>query len=345
MKLSELGEFGCIKRASEIVRQTLPAGVVGIGDDCAVIPIDSAKSLLVTTDMLVENIHFIREKIQPFELGYKSLAVNLSDIAAMGGDPQSAFISIAVPLNIEVEWMDEFYSGLKQLANSFGVYILGGDTTQSKNDIVVNITVLGIAQSHSIKYRSQATVGDCICVTDCIGDSGAGLKLILNNLEVDTDAHYLIQRHHLPRPQIQEGKWLASKSAVHAMMDVSDGVDSDIQRIMERSSCGAHIELERLPISQELRRVSEKYQWDPLLIAATGGEDYCLLVTVSQDEYEDIASEFEKTFGRKLQKIGTIMEQNFGLQYSLNRKIVQLQSHGYDHFIHTQDTPKNLPPS
>ncbi|MCX8010773.1 MAG: thiamine-phosphate kinase, partial [Ignavibacteria bacterium] len=230
MKLSAIGEFGFIKRASEILNQKLPKDIVGIGDDCAVIPIESNKSLLVTTDMLVEDIHFLRDKISPLDLGFKSLAVNLSDIAAMGGEPKSAYISIAIPPDVEIEWLDNFYSGIRQLTESENVYILGGDTTKSPNKIVINFSVIGIAQTNFIKYRSSALVGDYICVTDFIGDSGGGLKILLNNLESDDDAKYLVQRHNKPKPQIQEGKWLATRPEVHAMMDVSDGIDSDIQR-------------------------------------------------------------------------------------------------------------------
>lgn len=332
MKLSSIGEFGFIKRASEILNQKLPTDIIGIGDDCAVVPIESGKSLLVTTDMLVEDIHFLRDKISPTDLGYKSLAVNLSDIAAMGGEPKSAYISIAIPITIDVEWLDEFYSGIRQLAKSENVYILGGDTTKSPDKIVINFSVIGIAPSHLIKYRSTARVEDYICVTDYVGDSGAGLKIILDNLDIDNDANYLIQRHNKPYPQIEEGKWLASKSQVHAMMDVSDGIDSDIRRIMESSCCGALIELEKLPLSPELQSISKKFGWDAKEIAVTGGEDYCLLVTVEQNAYKDLAFEFKNKFGRPLEKIGIIKEQDFNLQYSKNGRIVELHSHGYNHF-------------
>jgi len=333
MKLSSIGEFGFIKRISETFNQKLPEGIVGIGDDCAVIPIDKNSCLLVTTDMLVEDVHFMKKKISPFELGYKSLAVNLSDIAGMGGKPESAYISIAIPSETEVEWLDEFYEGVHNLANSEKILLLGGDTTKSPDKLVINFTVLGKAKPDCIKYRSTAKVNDIICVTDYVGDSGGGLMILLGDLEMNSDSSYLVQRHHKPHPQIQEGMWLASKPEVHAMMDISDGIDSDIQRIMESSGCGALIELNKLPISPALRRVSAKYNWDPLEISASGGEDYCLLVTVEPDAYENLASEFKSKFNRELTNIGVIKDKDYGLQYIKNGIKAQLKKHGYDHFV------------
>ncbi len=235
MKLSAIGEFGFIHRISPPFLKNLPNAVVGIGDDCAVLPWKENESLLVTTDMLIEDIHFIRSKISPRDLGYKSLAVNLSDIAAMGGTPESAYLSLGIPKYFDVEWMDDFYTGLHELAESERVHLLGGDTTKSPTHLVINITVLGKANPRLIKYRSTAKQDDIICVTDFLGDSGGGLKCLLENKLFGDDVMYLIQRHHRPRAHIAEGIWLAMQEGVHAMMDVSDGIDSDLHRIMERS--------------------------------------------------------------------------------------------------------------
>ncbi len=332
MKLSTIGEFGFIEHISKSFIQNLPSGMHGIGDDCAVIPLDKDSSLLVTTDMLVENIHFIKNKISPHDLGYKSFAVNLSDIAAMGGEPRSAFISIAIPTEVEVQWLDDFYAGLKELADSENVLLLGGDTTKSSTNLVINITILGEANSRLIKFRSTAKTGDYICVTDFLGDSGGGLKVLLENIDDVENVAFLVQRHNHPRAHLSEGKWLAAQEGVHAMMDISDGIDSDIQRIMQASSCGAIIDIEKVPISSHLRQISNRQKWCAEEIAITGGEDYCLLTTITPDRCQEIARNFQSVFHRPLYVIGTIVEKENGLQYHENDKSRNIQKHGYDHF-------------
>lgn len=331
-KLSEIGEFGLIKRFSHHFLDNLPPGVTGIGDDCSVIPINNKEALLVTTDMLIEDSHFLKNKISPFELGYKSLAVNLSDIAAMGGTPRAAFLSLGIPSSIDVEWLDEFFSGFKALAKKTNTLLLGGDTTKSSDRLVINVAVTGIAKLEKIKKRSTALPGDIICVTGITGDSGGGLLALLQNLSQDDDVKYLIQQHHLPEPHLNEGKWLAGQKAVHAMMDVSDGIESDIKRIMEASGVGAEIKLEKLPVSHQLKAVSNKNNWNFYEIAAGGGEDYCLLVTVDEKTYSSLNNEYNKAFSRDLTAIGLINQNKGELQIKLNDEIVKPVKHGFDHF-------------
>jgi thiamine-monophosphate kinase len=332
MKISSIGEFGFINRIAPQFLKDIPDGVTGIGDDCAVIPWKENESLLVTTDMLIEDIHFLRTKISPRDLGYKSLAVNLSDIAAMGGTPESAFLSLGIPGDIAIEWLDDFYTGLNNLANQEHILLLGGDTTKSPAHLVINITVIGKADSQLIKYRSTAKQGDIICVTGFIGDSGGGLKSLMEEKPLDDDIIYLIRRHNSPRAHLAEGVWLAKQEGVHAMMDVSDGIDSDLRRIMEKSRCGAEINIDNLPISQQLREVSGVFDWNSDEIAITGGEDYCLLITVDPGLYNIISGKFEKEFHRKLPGIGLITNEEGKLKYFKNEKLVVIQGHGFDHF-------------
>jgi len=332
MKLSTIGEFGFINRIAPPFVKDLPKSVVGIGDDCAVLPWNNDTLLLVTTDMLIEDVHFLRAKIPPADLGYKSLAVNLSDIAAMGGIPSSAYISIGIPKDIDVEWLDEVYAGLYELACETQVHLLGGDTTKSPTHLVINIAVIGYVKSSQVKYRSSALEGDIICVTDYLGDSGGGLKILLENYEQDDNANELIKRHHRPRAHLIEGQWLSKQKGVRAMMDVSDGIDSDLHRIMERSICGAEIYVEKLPISPILKQVAERYNWDASEIAATGGEDYCLLVTIDKNCFEEVAIEFEKEFNRPLFEIGKITKAESELVYLKNNQPIKFGKHGYNHF-------------
>jgi thiamine-monophosphate kinase len=330
MNISSVGEFELIRRFSPPFQKSLPGGITGIGDDCAVIPWKDGRSLLVTTDMLVEEIHFLREGISPRDLGYKSLAVNLSDIAAMGGKPESAYLSIGFPGEIALDWIDEFFIGLRSLADEEGVYLLGGDTTRSPGPLIVNMAVIGTASATRVKHRSDARVGDTVCVTGQLGDSGAGLRILLEKIPTDDDASHLLRRHHRPRVHAGEGLWLGAREEVHAMMDVSDGVDSDMRRIMERSQCGAEINLDRLPLSSQLERFAARSGWDPVEIAATGGEDYCLLATVDNARWSDVADGFEETFGRPLTAIGSVTES--GLTYMRGDRPATLEKKGFNHF-------------
>lgn len=315
MNISELGEFGLIDRFSKQFISGLDPNVVGIGDDCAVIPQESKHSHLVTTDMLVEDIHFLKKAISPMDLGHKSLAVNLSDIAAMGGKPLYAFLSLGLPSTMTTSWVDSFFSGFGALAGEYGVKLLGGDTTRSPGPIIVNVAIVGEIQNDRVKLRSSAQTGDVICVTNYLGDSGAGLRAILENQTLEADIQHLITQHHKPSPHVKQGQWLTERREVNAMIDISDGVNSDIKRIMEKSSCGSIIHLDHLPISPTLYKVSTKTGWELYELAASGGEDYCLLLTVDSQSYEHLAQDYKKEFRTPLYQIGEITNQAGLLTY------------------------------
>lgn len=283
--IKEMGEFGLIDRIK--ARFEPPEGTLGIGDDCAVLP-SVPDDTLVTTDMLVEDIHFLRSDITPEDLGWKSAAVNLSDIAAMGGEPTGTFLSIALPVDLEVEWAERFIDGYAAISRLCNVPLLGGDTTASERAITVSVTALGACPHRTALLRSSAEVGDLICVTGTLGDSGAGLKAILSSVSRTEDVKKLIERHYRPTPRIAEGIALRLSGAVHAMMDISDGIASDIRHIMSSSGVGADIDLSLLPMSRELLTVCEAEGWDAAEIAAAAGEDYELLFTVDPDRQSEI---------------------------------------------------------
>ncbi len=330
MLLKDLGEFGLIARWKEQLQQTLPSGIEGIGDDCALMPSHENHSLLATTDLLIENTHFMRTKISAEDLGYKALAVNLSDIAAMGGQPLYAFLSLGLPPNISVEWTEQFFAGFKSLADQTHVLLLGGDTTRSSL-LVINVLVIGNMKTAAIKRRSAARPHDLICCTGYLGDSGAGLQMLLHDLPLDDQAQALVQAHHRPRPHLAEGAWLAKQPGVHAMMDVSDGIDSDMRRIMEASHCGAHIQVESLPISATLRHLCQQRGWSAEDMALTAGEDYCLLLTVDPLHYSALQQAYQQHFQRPLFTIGTISDTS-SLIYSFHNQPFKLKHSGFDHF-------------
>jgi len=338
VKVTELGEFGLIRRFSPPFTAALAAGELGIGDDCAVLPQPDGTMLLVTTDMLVEDVHFLRRAIAPADLGWKSLAVNLSDIAAMGGTPHAAFLSLALPRDVEVEWVDAFFAGLKELADATGTELLGGDTTRSPERVVVNVAVLGRAAAGRVKLRSSARAGDVACVTGFLGDSGGGLELVVAGRgATGDDESALLRAHNRPRPHLAEGVWLAGRPEVTAMMDVSDGIDSDLRRIGERSRCGARVDLDRLPVSPQLARVGARLGWDVTRLAAAAGEDYCLLLAADPGGVAGLAGEFAAVFGRPLVAIGTFTGEPEAVRYEVGGKEANLAGHGFDHFAANGD--------
>ncbi len=330
--LSDIGEFGLIRRIAASFAGARPAGAVGIGDDCAVLPWRKDSRLLVTTDLLVEDVHFLRARIGARDLGYKSLSVNLSDIAAMGGRPWAAFLSLGLPAGTDLAWIDAFFSGLRRLSRSAAVPLLGGDTTATPGPLVVNIAVLGRVPPSRLKLRSGARPGDVVCVTGTLGDSGGGLRVLLEERPRGREESALVRKHHRPRPHLEEGEWLGRRAAVTAMIDVSDGIASDLRRIMEQSGCGAVVDLDRLPVSSALRRASARYGWNPSEIAASGGEDYCLMAAVREKDFGAVAASFRRAFRRPLAPIGRITPASRGLAWLREGRPARLAGRGFDHF-------------
>ena len=333
MKISKIGEFGLIEDViAPEFKELVNKHLTGIGDDAAIIPIDGQTSHLYTTDMLIENTHFLRTKISPYQLGYKSLSVNLSDIAAMGGKPVATYLSIGLPKEMEVEWVEEFMRGYKALSEEFHVPLLGGDTTSSEDKIIVNVGVTGKISANNIKLRSAARENDIVCLTGKVGDSAGGLQVILNNLPEDQNTKKLLDQHLTPPPHIAEGLWLSQFDSVHAMMDVSDGIASDLKHILKASGLKGTIELENIPMSDELIRQSENYRWNPLELSVSGGEDYVLLLTVGEDEYKSLDEKFRQQFSRPLYRIGYLERGSSRLVYLKDGKEVKNLKEGYSHF-------------
>jgi thiamine-monophosphate kinase len=253
MNLKDIGEFGFIKRITPDSLNDTRNVVRAIGDDAAVFTIGNDECIVLTTDLLVERVHFIKESMTGYQLGYKSLAVNLSDIAAMGAVPQHAFVSIGIPKDTSIEYLDEFYRGMKELAKQYHVNILGGDTTSSKVDLIINVAVTGVGKKNTLLYRNTAKDGDIIFCTGFLGDSKAGLDFILKSEQPVKDYEKrLVEAHLLPRPHIEEGLYLANSGAVHSCIDVSDGLSSDLMHIAEESNVGFILNEEAIPLSKDL---------------------------------------------------------------------------------------------
>lgn len=333
MTLKDIGEFGFIKKISRgcLIR---PQNIVkAIGDDAAAFRSDPDRLSLITTDLLVERIHFLRNAISGFELGFKSLAVNLSDIAAMGGTAREAFVSIAIPEDCPVDYLEEIYAGMKQLAARFDVNILGGDTTSSRIDLIINVAVHGSVAENEMLCRDAARAGDIIFSTGFLGDSKAGLYFILNNIGTDSQENKsLLKAHLLPEPHLREGRFLAKQKAVHAAIDTSDGLSSDLAHITEESGIGARLYADKIPVSENLKAFCTRFDFDPIKYALSGGEDYTLLCTAANEEANNIASGFLKEFSRPLFRIGEITATKQMELTWPDGRIQSISASGWNHF-------------
>lgn len=320
MKIKDVGEFGLIDIIRRMQRGA-EEGTTGIGDDCAVIPAGGGRSYVITTDMLVEGRHFILENITPCDLGYKAMAVNVSDAAAMGAEPKYSFLSLSIDPETPLDWFEEFMKGY----GSFGIPLLGGDTTAgNKGSMTLNITVIGETENGNIKYRSGAREGDIIAVTGNLGSSAAGLRAILNGYaEMYPE---IAKAHNRPEINIEGGIWLGKQKAVSAMTDISDGIASDLLHICERSGCGAVIDTESLPISDETLKYCREHGLDPVSTALGGGEDYLLLLTVGKKDFAEI----KRNFPGSLFEIGRITKGK-EIKYIKDGKETS-QAMGFRHF-------------
>jgi thiamine-monophosphate kinase len=249
-----------------------PRGGTGIGDDCAVVPIPRGHEALVTTDFSLEDVHFKRTWHPPESVGHRCLARGLSDIAAMGGEPLAVFLSLALPENLPQNWVDGFLRGLLTLAGEFKVGLAGGDTSASPGGVMADIVVLGSVPKGKAVLRSGAAPGDRIYVTGGLGASAAALDLLSRGRKIrplDFPGHYY------PQPRVAAGRFLRQKGLSSAMIDISDGLSTDLGHICEESGVGAEVELEAVPVAS----LGKPTQRVDLRFALHGGEDYELLFT------------------------------------------------------------------
>lgn len=326
MKLRDLGEFGFIDRLSRTVNQQ--AGVrLGIGDDAAVTEPHAGSVTLTSTDMLVEGVHFDLSYSDPYSLGRKSLAVNLSDIAAMGGRPRFVLLALAIPPTLSVEFLDIFTAGFLALADEHGVALIGGDTCSSKSGLVISVTVLGEQEPALFVSRGGARPGDHVCVTGTLGDAAVGLELLRSGEREG----WCVRRHLEPTPRLREGERLAVAGLPTAMIDVSDGLLADLGHILEQSGNGAVIELSRLPLSDNYRETVARLALDPFAPALAGGEDYELLFTLPPDRWQE-TRQFMVQVGTGVDCIGTIRPEPGIDIVGLDGRPWEFRAAGFDHF-------------
>ena len=332
MKVSELGEFGLIELLADIVDKTKnPRHIswqrllIGIGDDAAAWQGDSSVQL-ATTDSLVQDTHFDLNITTWEELGWKAVAVNLSDIAAMGGIPMFALISLALPGELETDCISSLYQGMAQITNKFGVAIVGGNIA-SASKTIITVTVLGSLESKSALTRSAAVPGDRVAITGYPGLSVAGLKMLKQKLSFDAESSQLLRQAHLqPTPRINEGQVLLHHK-VRAAIDISDGLIADLTHICKASKVSAKINKDAVPIHPILQ---SNFKSDCQQLALSGGEDYELLFTASSQ----VINQVKQAISCPVTVIGEITEGTPG-QVTLSDtsgKNIPWQQGGWEHF-------------
>ena len=345
MKLSNIGEFGLIQAIQKLSFQRSPDTMIGIGDDAAVLKIAPATLLLATTDMLIEGVHFDLTYTDFYSLGWKSAAVNLSDIAAMGGKPRFCLTSLAIPAHISVEAVKEYYRGFTALIRIHKTILVGGDTCASKDGLVISVTVLGEAKKRMPIPRSRAKRGDRIFVTGTLGDSGAGLELLNSGVrekdlkskirKPQSDIAKLIGKQLRPLPRVEWGRQIALSGCASSMIDVSDGLSSDLFHLCEESGVGAVLHSDALPLSSSLLKSADHLNNPPLHYALSGGEDYELLFTVPLARMKRL-----EALHIPVTEIGRITTGNeMFLMNTVGRKTA-LRPTGYNHFKRTRNCAK-----
>jgi thiamine-monophosphate kinase len=305
---------------------------VGIGDDAAVIRWGEG-TLLLTTDTLLEGIHFRRSTATLHDIGAKAMAVNVSDIAAMGGEPCYALLALALPPTLGVADIDELYAGIEDMARRHGVTVVGGDTCAAPDGVVLSVTLVGRVIGTPLR-RSGARPGDAVLVTGSLGASAAGLALLERGAGALPAAivEAVVRPHRVPTPRVAESALIRASGWATAMIDLSDGLASDLGHIATESRVGARIDVDALPVSEATRAAAAALGVDPLGWALSGGEDYELLFTAAPDRVADLARDVTARTGTPVRRIGEIRPPAEGVRFLDRSGRARSVAPGFDHF-------------
>lgn len=300
-ELSDLGEFKLIEQLTKDFQTKQPETILGIGDDAAVLDMGNGQCQVVSTDILVEGVHFDLTYMPLKHLGYKAVAVNVSDICAMNATPKQITVAIAVSNRFSVEALEELYAGIKVACADYEVDLVGGDTTSSQSGLFISVTAIGIAQKEALAYRSGAKEYDLLVVSGDLGGAYVGLQVLERekevfkanpNIQPDLDGHdYILQRQLKPQARLDVVRYLKELGVQPtSMIDVSDGLASEILHLCKSSNVGCHVYDEKIPIDAKTSMVALDFNLDPSMCALNGGEDYELLFTIAQKDVELIQS-------------------------------------------------------
>lgn len=325
----KLTEFQLIERIKQNVPRDGPLVICGIGDDCAVLKKKKGLYELITTDCLVEDIHFKLKYFTPFELGKKAFAVSASDIAAMGGRPLTSVITLGIPSSFSENWIESFYDGFRHDAEEYNVSVVGGDITRSPKFFWVNVCQMGEVRESRCKFRKGAFDGDKIFVSGPLGSSAMGYHLLQHKKVGESP---FVRAHKTPHPKIQAGEFLAKQAGVTSMIDISDGLIADLSHILELSRVGAEVFFEKIPCEETLADTAHRFGVSLQEVILGGGEDYELLFTVNPQDAKNFVRRSKKA-GFNFYPVGVIVSQEKGMKV-IDKKGDALKEipKGYDHF-------------
>lgn len=334
-KISDFGEFALIERIRKILPQQVDANlIIGLGDDTAVIRLNGNRALLVTCDIQIEDRHFRLKHITPYQLGKRAIAVNLSDIAAMGGVPRYALVSLGLPHHFALQAYDDLFKGMRDQLADHSALIIGGNLARSEKKLIVDISLLGEVSPENLLTRSGAKAGDRIFVTGELGASGAGFY-VLEKFEknVREEHQHFIRAHLEPTPRVEIGRQIAASGIATAMIDISDGIASDLFHICVMSKVGAEINEDRLPLPEDIWEIEPIAGKDVLQLALYNGEDYELLFTVPKEVPVTALESISQDTAVPITEIGRIVPEQDGYYLiDAHHKRIPLQPRGWDHF-------------
>lgn len=290
--LQDIGEFDLIDLLSEDAGRD-PRVIVGIGDDAAAFEVPSGRVPVTTCDSQVEDVHFTKEGSEPSDIGWRAVAVNLSDLAAMGAEPNFIIVSLALPADLEVSWIRSVYAGIAEINREFAISTIGGNISRTAGPIVIDVTAIGSCKQADLTLRSGARAGDCVVVTGGPGWSALGLALSGSPEAERLDRSDLfLSAHRRPTPRCNEGRIAAGTGLARAMIDVSDGVLSDLGHICQQSRLGAEIDVNALPLNERFVDTAARLELDAVELVLAGGEDYELLMSVDPSHVHSLADKF-----------------------------------------------------
>jgi thiamine-monophosphate kinase len=329
--LAELGEFGLIERVRGKARVRQKSITLGIGDDCAAFKVSPGKLCLLTTDALVAGIHFDLKLLSYHDLGWRSLAVNLSDVAAMGGRAIGALVTLGLPRETKVRDLDELYAGMFDLAKRFGVEVAGGDTVRSPV-LVLSLTVWGEVEPKKMATRSGAKPGELLLVTGDLGGAQAGLEVLMGAVPWVRGAEAVIERHRRPMPRLREALTLNKAGGVNAMIDISDGLASECQHLARESRVKIEIHEDKIPLLPVTQRVAKAKKLPGTDLALYGGDDYELLFTAPENRAAKLVNALVG-LGTKATVIGKVASGRPGvLMVTKKGARKRITRAGFDHF-------------
>lgn len=331
-KLRELGELAIVDSIRKRFRDFRPRALRGIGDDAAVILPSPGSRWLVTTDLLIAGVHFDLAYTTPRDLGFKSLTVNLSDIAAMGGVPRYAFLGLGLPAGFSRDFLKEFFAGFARAARRYKTNLVGGDISCAPA-VFIAVTVLGETLPSGFVGREGARPGDGVFVSGYPGESALGWELLSRGKRLDPAGRRWIRKHLVPEPRLRLGQELARHKLANSLMDLSDGLVLDLKRLARESRVAIEIEADRIKLPDGFAASARKAGRDPLRLALTGGEDYELVFTAPPGKWAEV-ERLSLKLKLPLQRIGRVKAGNPEVTVKDNRgKIIRLPRGGYEHFV------------